>query len=310
MYYKYNMQERYWLKRKPHLLIIKSKNQLQISNLLYQTFHVSQITFTNKEDVNHYILSNVVDAIYTNITDVSYVKELLQLNIPIYLTYPLSDTIYVNDVVLPNTYTFGGYVYSESNRKCKRFLDIVGGLIGSFIAIIFILIFSPLICMETPGHAIFKQERIGTNGRHFSFPKLRSMYCQAEEEKHLLKHKNEMDGFIFKMNNDPRITKIGKFIRKTSIDEFPQFFLVLKGEMSLVGTRPPVLNEYNHYDIYHKGRLACKPGLTGLWQVGGKNKEKIFDKIVELDNEYMRHSSFFYDVKLLWKTFTVMFQNQ
>lgn len=306
----YHMQERYWLKRKPHLLIIKTKNALQISNKLYQNFHVSQIPYSNKEDVNHYILTNVVDAIYTNITDEKYIRELLQLNIPIYLTYPLKDTIHILDDVLPNTHTFGGYVYSESNRKWKRCLDIIGGLIGSLIATLFILIFSPLICLETPGSAIFRQERIGTNGRHFSFPKLRSMYCQAEEEKHLLKQKNQMDGFMFKLNNDPRITKIGKFIRKTSIDEFPQFFLVLKGEMSLVGTRPPVLDEYQHYNLYHKGRLACKPGLTGLWQVGGKNKEKNFEKIVELDNEYMRHSGFFYDVKLLWKTFTVMFQNQ
>ena len=118
---------------------------------------------------------------------------------------------------------------------------------------------------------------------------------------------NKMNGLMFKMDNDPRITPIGRFIRKTSIDEFPQFFNILKGDMSLVGTRPPTVDEYEQYDFHHKSRLAMKPGLTGMWQVSGRSEITDFEEIVRLDNEYIRNFSLSNDLKIMFKTVAVVF---
>lgn len=139
--------------------------------------------------------------------------------------------------------------------------------------------------------------------------KFRSMYVDAEERKAELMKQNEMDGLMFKMENDPRVTKVGKFIRKTSIDEFPQFFNVLKGDMSLVGTRPPTLDEFVHYKSYHKRRLSAKPGITGLWQVSGRNDIEDFEDVVKLDLEYIDNWSLGLDVKILLKTVGAVFKH-
>lgn len=133
------------------------------------------------------------------------------------------------------------------------------------------------------------------------------MYTDAEERKKELMAKNEMNGLMFKMQDDPRITKVGKFIRKTSIDELPQFFDVLCGNMSLVGTRPPTVDEYNQYDSHHKRRLSMKPGITGLWQVSGRSSIQNFEDVVALDVQYIDHWSLWGDVKLLFKTVAVVF---
>lgn len=126
--------------------------------------------------------------------------------------------------------------------------------------------------LESPGSFIFKQKRVGRNGRIFYIHKVRSMYIDAEKRKQELISKNEMSGHMFKIEKDPRITKIGHFIRKTSIDELPQFFDVLAGNMSLIGTRPPTIDEFEQYENHHKRRLSMKPGITGLWQISGRNK--------------------------------------
>jgi lipopolysaccharide/colanic/teichoic acid biosynthesis glycosyltransferase len=137
--------------------------------------------------------------------------------------------------------------------------------------------------------------------------KFRSMYVDAEERKQELLEQNEMDGLMFKMENDPRITRVGRFIRKTSIDEFPQFFNVLKGDMSLVGTRPPTVDEFVQYKSYHKRRLSAKPGITGLWQVSGRNDIDKFEDVVKLDLEYIDNWSIYLDVKILIKTVGAIF---
>ena len=137
--------------------------------------------------------------------------------------------------------------------------------------------------------------------------KFRSMYVDAEERKKELMEKNEMNGLMFKMENDPRITKVGRFMRKTSLDEFPQFINILKGDVSLVGTRPPTLDEFAQYSPYHKKRLSFRPGLTGMWQVSGRSAITDFEEIVRLDVEYIDNWSFMLDVKILLKTVLAVF---
>ena len=138
--------------------------------------------------------------------------------------------------------------------------------------------------------------------------KFRSMYQDAEERKKELMAQNEMQGLMFKMENDPRITKIGRLMRKTSLDEFPQFINILKGDMSLVGTRPPTLDEFSHYSYYHKKRLSFRPGLTGMWQVSGRSDITDFEEIVRLDVEYIENWSIGLDIKILLKTVLAVFQ--
>lgn len=180
----------------------------------------------------------------------------------------------------------------------KRLFDIVGGLIGSAVALLLMLIIGPKIKKASPGPILFAQERIGLNGRRFKMYKLRSMYKDAEARKQELMKQNQVaDGRMFKMENDPRIIGnqllpdgtwkkgIGDFIRRTSLDEFPQFFNVLLGQMSLVGTRPPTVDEWESYEYHHRARLACKPGITGLWQVSGRSNIKNFEEVVKLDTE-------------------------
>ena len=149
----------------------------------------------------------------------------------------------------------------------KRMLDILGGIVGSILTLIIAVILCPVIKKQSPGPLFFTQTRVGKNGRKFKIYKFRSMYMDAEARKAELMKDNEMQGFMFKMENDPRIFPAGHFIRKYSIDELPQFFNILKGDMSLVGTRPPTVEEYEQYELHHKIRLSIKPGLTGLWQV-------------------------------------------
>ncbi len=167
---------------------------------------------------------------------------------------------------------------------------------------------APAIWIEDKGPVFFSQKRVGKNGRIFKIYKFRSMYVDAEERKKELMKNNEMSGAMFKMKDDPRITKVGKFIRKTSIDELPQFLNILKGDMSLVGTRPPTIDEVNVYENWHRRRLSIKPGLTGLWQVSGRNKINDFDDVVKYDLEYIDNWSVLMDIKLILKTIFVVFK--
>ena len=184
----------------------------------------------------------------------------------------------------------------------KRIGDIIGGLVGSILSLPLILIVAVLLLIASPGPLIFKQQRIGKNGRVFNIYKLRSMYVDAEQRKKELMADNQMDGFMFKMENDPRITKVGRFIRKTSIDELPQFWNVLKGDMSLVGTRPPTVDEFEQYESHHKRRLSMRPGITGLWQVSGRAQITDFEDVVRLECEYIDKWSAWLDIKILLKT--------
>ena len=191
----------------------------------------------------------------------------------------------------------------------KRVLDIIGGIVGLILTGVFVIIVGPAIVIESPGPIFFSQTRIGKNGRRFKIYKFRSMYMDAEERKKELMEQNKMSGLMFKMDDDPRITKVGKFIRKTSIDEFPQFWNVLKGDMSLVGTRPPTEDEFKQYKARYKKRLSMKPGITGLWQVSGRSSITDFEDVVKLDVQYIENWSFGMDLKILVQTVLVVLKH-
>ena len=209
---------------------------------------------------------------------------------------------------------FGGYsvlTYTRFQSSYKRLLikrvmDIVGGLIGMLITFIFFPFVAIAIKLDSPGPVLFSQIRIGRNGRRFKIYKFRSMYIDAEERKKELEKQNEMQGLMFKMENDPRITKVGKFIRKTSIDELPQFYNVVKGDMSLVGTRPPTEDEFEKYNQYYRRRISMTPGLTGLWQVSGRSEIENFDDVVKYDLKYIDGWSLTLDIKILLRTVWVV----
>nr|WP_231589609.1 sugar transferase [Bacillus sp. FJAT-27916] len=189
----------------------------------------------------------------------------------------------------------------------KRYMDIVLSIIGLLLLIPVFVIVAALIKLEDPEAPVFfKQVRVGKDGKTFNMYKFRSMIHHAESLIDSLLDQNESSGALFKMKEDPRVTKIGRFIRKTSIDELPQLWNVLKGEMSLVGPRPPLPREVETYTEYHKQRLSVVPGCTGLWQVSGRSSVG-FEKMVELDLHYIQNRHFFYDVKLICKTIIIIF---
>lgn len=189
----------------------------------------------------------------------------------------------------------------------KRIMDIIGASCGILILSFLFLIISILIKIEDPkGSIFFSQIRVGLNGKEFKMYKFRSMVSNAEEKLADLLKYNQVSGAMFKMKDDPRITKVGKFIRKTSIDELPQLFNVLKGNMSLVGPRPPLPREVNEYTKYDSQRLLVTPGCTGLWQVSGRSNIG-FDGMVELDLIYIEKRSVFYDIKIIFKTIILLF---
>lgn len=188
----------------------------------------------------------------------------------------------------------------------KRGLDILGGIVGLIITGIVTLFLAPAIMIDSKGPVFFSQTRIGKNGRRFKIYKFRSMYIDAEERKKELADKNEMSGLMFKMKDDPRITKVGAFIRKTSLDELPQFLNILKGEMSLVGTRPPTEEEFKNYNEHYRRRLSMTPGLTGLWQISGRSDITDFDEVVKLDLEYIDNWSLTEDIRIILKTVYVV----
>lgn len=201
--------------------------------------------------------------------------------------------------------TFSSSFHKPSHIFFKRLLDIVGAAVGLVVCGLISILLVPLI-RKDGGPAIFVQKRVGKNGRIFKFYKFRSMYVDAEERKKELLAQNQMQGGMFKMDNDPRITPVGRFIRKTSIDELPQFYNVLIGDMSLVGTRPPTVDEFEHYTPSQKRRLSFKPGITGLWQVSGRSNITDFDEIVKLDVGYIDNWTIWSDIKILLKTVKVV----
>ena len=225
----------------------------------------------------------------------------------------------------------GGVVYMTKTMNyasarqlfLKRAIDIAGGLVGCLLMVLIMIVVGPIIYLSSPGPIFFAQERIGRNGRKFKMYKFRSMYMDAEERKKELMSRNKIgDGMMFKMDFDPRIignrilpdgtkkTGIGQFIRRTSLDEFPQFINVLKGDMSLVGTRPPTIDEWEKYASHHRARMAFRPGITGLWQISGRSNITDFEEVVNLDTKYIDNWSIGQDLKIMLKTVKSILVNE
>lgn len=272
-----------------------------------------------KEDAE-YIHQCVVDEIFVHLNpgeflQKKYIDLFLQTGRTLHFDLDglaeISSPAYVESFSGRTVITTSMKVVAPGKLFIKRLMDIAGGLIGIILTGIVSIFVVPAINMADPGPAFFAQERIGKNGRRFKIYKFRSMYMDAEERKKELMSQNEMQGFMFKMENDPRIIKgIGKFIRDTSIDELPQFWNVLKGDMSLVGTRPPTVEEYEMYEMRHLKRMSIKPGITGMWQTSGRSDITDFEEVVRLDTQYIMNWEISLDIKLLLKTILVVFKRE
>lgn len=280
-----------------------------------------------KEALIEYIRTSVVDEVYI---DTFESKKSLNEFVTMFLS--MGVTVHIGMGFLPeglpnqfmekvgNSYVITSSIKTASGWQItlKRLVDIIGAIVGLILTGIAYIFVAPKIKKASPGPVFFKQQRVGKNGRTFYMYKFRSMYMDAEERKKELMAQNEMSGFMFKMENDPRIIGsekgpgkgIGNFIRKTSIDELPQFWNILIGDMSLVGTRPPTVNEVKEYDLHHRIRLSMKPGLTGMWQVSGRSEITDFDEVVRLDTEYIENWTFLLDIKILFKTVGVVFNKE
>jgi exopolysaccharide biosynthesis polyprenyl glycosylphosphotransferase len=196
--------------------------------------------------------------------------------------------------------------FTTAQLFIKRIIDILGSIVGLIITAVFTIFLAPLIKLDSKGPVFFSQWRVGENGRQFKIYKFRSMISEAEAIKKQLEELNEMKGGIFKIKDDPRVTNIGKFIRSYSIDEFPQFLNVFKGEMSIVGTRPPTVDEVKGYELAHLRRISIKPGLTGIWQISGRNEISDFEQIMVYDLDYIKNWSIWLDLKIIAKTIFVV----
>lgn len=267
-----------------------------------------------------YLHENVVDEVFVHLEpgqflDRKYIDFFVQTGLTVHFDLDglaeLASPAYVERFSDRTVITTSMKMASPWQLFVKRMMDITGGILGLILTGIACIFVVPAIKIADPGPVFFSQIRIGKNGRHFKIYKFRSMYMDAEERKKELMNQNEMDGFMFKMENDPRILKgIGNFIRNTSIDELPQFWNVLKGDMSLVGTRPPTVDEYEMYEMRHLKRLSIKPGITGMWQTSGRNNITDFEEVVRLDTQYITDWSITLDIKLLLKTILVVLKKE
>ena len=280
-----------------------------------EPFEASNFTVVTLDNLITYATRSVVDQVVINLPSenfliADFVSQFEMMGLPVAVNIAALEFVTNSEKAIQrfgnsSVVNFSTTFYRSSDVALKRMMDITGSLFGLMICGIVSIFLVPLI-KKDGGPAIFAQDRVGRNGRIFKFYKFRSMRVDAEKIKKNLMAQNQMSGGMFKIDNDPRITKIGHFIRKTSLDELPQFWNVLKGDMSLVGTRPPTLDEYEAYTPEQKRRLSFKPGITGLWQVSGRSEITDFDEVVKLDVAYMDGWTIWRDIKILLKTIKVV----
>lgn len=280
----------------------------------------------NENNAATYVCREWVDEVFINVdSNYPYPQDLIDQIVETGVTVHLNlAKVSENHGIKQFVEKIGGYTvltasmnYATSKQLVeKRLLDIIGGLFGCLLTGIIFIFVAPAIYINSPGPIFFSQIRVGKNGKKFKMYKFRSMYMDAEErKKDLMKENRIKDGKMFKVDFDTRVignkklsngekkTGIGDFIRRTSLDEFPQFFNVLKGDMSLVGTRPPTLDEWSSYDLHHRARLSIRPGITGLWQISGRSEITDFEEVVKLDTKYISEWNMGLDLRILWKTF-------
>ena len=260
--------------------------------------------------------TRVVDEVFIHLPDYSKesIEELIIKFESMGITVHVNIDYFNNVMAHKTTEIFAGFtvlsyeasVFDYRRLFIKRIIDIIGALVGLAITAVLTPFIALAIKLDSRGPVFFAQKRVGKNGRYFKLYKFRSMYVDAEARKEELMAQNEMDGPMFKVEHDPRITRVGAFLRKTSLDELPQFYNILIGNMSLVGTRPPTVDEFNQYDLYYRRRLSIKPGLTGLWQVSGRSDITDFNEVVKLDLEYIDNWSLSSDIRILLMTVWVV----
>ena len=280
------------------------------------------------DEMADYMLDKWVDEVFFDLSDntdipVKLLDYCMEMGITTHIRIdPFTDRPYMHTFEKfagSTVVTESRHIATTGQLAVKRAMDICGAVVGLLITGILTLAVGPFIYFSDPGPIFFSQPRIGKNGRVFRIYKFRSMYQNAEAQKSSLLSNNTMKGLMFKMENDPRIigsgpdgTKhgIGWFIRRYSIDEFPQFWNVLLGQLSLVGTRPPLLDEWKQYERHHRARMSIRPGITGLWQVSGRNKIQDFEKVLALDIEYINTWTIAGDIKIIFKTLLRIFSGE
>lgn len=305
------------------VLLDATEDEAESYNTEYTDLELGIYAYT--DEVLEQIMHGWVDEVYVNIPFERHIPENLlgqladmgiTVHVRVRVPAELSDYQYVFDKQLGHHVLTVSTTYITTYQAfVKRAIDILGGIVGCIFTGILTIILAPCIYIASPGPIFFSQYRIGKNGKKFKIYKFRSMYMDAEARKaELMKQNRVADGKMFKLDFDPRVignkilpdgtkkTGIGNFIRVTSLDEFPQFFNVLKGDMSLVGTRPPLPGEVSEYEIHHRARLAIKPGITGMWQVSGRSDITDFEEVVRLDTKYIKEWSPALDIKILCKT--------
>ncbi|MGN0159533.1 MAG: sugar transferase [Brotaphodocola sp.] len=320
-----------------------------IKNHNYEMFHIAGIVVldmdiigqeingipvvANRSSMADYVCREWVDEVFFNLpSEEPYPEELInqltEMGVTVHMKLVKSSNLtgekkFVerlgNYTVLTTSINYA----TDRQLFAKRMLDVLGGIVGCLITLVLFMVLAPIIYIQSPGPIFFSQERVGKNGKRFKLYKFRSMYMDAEERKQeLMKENRVKDGMMFKLDWDPRIIGakqlsdgtekkgIGNFIRDWSLDEFPQFFNVLKGDMSLVGTRPPTVDEWEKYDLHHRARLAIKPGITGMWQVSGRSNITDFEDVVKLDKKYIAEWNLGLDIKILLRTVFVVLRQE
>lgn len=319
--------------KKQNYGMYKLSGVIVLDRNMYGTIIGGVPVIANADNAAEYLLQNWVDEVFINVDEsVPYPKELIdrcsEMGLTVHLNLAkVSDSAFGKQSIG----RVGGYtvlttsinVMTTRQAFMKRAIDILAGLAGCIITGVIFIFIAPLIYISSPGPIFFSQERVGKNGKTFKMYKFRSMYMDAEERKAELMKENKMsNNLMFKMDFDPRIignkilpdgtkkTGIGQFIRSTSLDEFPQFFNVLIGQMSLIGFRPCLKSEYEEYDFHHRARIAMKPGITGMWQVSGRSDITDFEEVVRLDTEYIRNWSMGLDFRILFKTVKIVLHRE
>lgn len=323
-----------------HVLVVTNSKLVDnciknMSSREYQSFQVTGIILTDgkctnssidgipvvadSDDMMEYIRLNVVDQVLFHIEEFpeqwnNIFRQLIEMGVVVHVNMAQFDKFpkkSISQIGSLSVITTSFQTASMQQVFLKRAMDIVGSIIGLVITGIAFVFVAPIIYLKSPGPILFSQERIGKNGRKFKIYKFRSMYLDAEKRKKELMSQNQMQGLMFKIDDDPRIIKgIGHFIRSTSIDELPQFWNILKGDMSLVGTRPPTVEEFEQYNYHHKIRLSFCPGLTGMWQVSGRSDITDFEDVVRLDEAYIANWNIWLDIKIILKTVQVVLQRK
>lgn len=328
------------------LLIVTAESMIEtvvgnIKNNNYEGFYITGVAVLDKDMVGEnvdgvtvvanastaadYACREWVDEVFINLpAEVplceALINQFVEMGIAVHLKLAKASSLSGQKQIVERmgNYTVLTTCVNVANSRqmfLKRLMDICGGIVGCVATGLLFLVVAPCIYIKSPGPIFFSQVRVGKNGKKFKIYKFRSMYLDAEERKKELMEKNRVSGgMMFKLDYDPRIIGsekgkgkgIGNFIRKYSIDEFPQFYNVLKGDMSLVGTRPPTVDEWEKYDLHHRARLAIKPGITGMWQVSGRSNITDFEEVVALDRKYITEWSMGLDMRILLKTVLVV----